>query len=156
MFFILLLLSSSSPSSSSSSLQGQIVPRSSVLLSYGGDDITELLLWLLQHDPQHFFSYKHCNLQCSQDWLQLQTMKEQICRFHPQDSANKLGTTGFGALSSYQLRERCPGRQTRVHRFNLTLTPFIVPRALFSPLILKDQSGGAEELRSRQFLFEEV
>ena len=83
-------------------------------------------------------------------------MKEQLCRFHPQDAINKLSSTGFGSLSSYQLRERCPGRQTRVHRFNLTLTPFIVPRAPFSPSILKDETMTTETLHSRQFLFEEV
>lgn len=120
---------------------GQIVKGSQSLLPYGGDQLTQLFLALLQ---QHSFPYQECNLARALDFELMDELKLRLCTMDEDDLASAI----------FEAYVRRPGHPTKVYPFKVFEERIIVPMAMFEegvPLLRHLALSASEDAETATF-----
>ncbi|KAI0718003.1 actin-like ATPase domain-containing protein [Cerioporus squamosus] len=103
---------------------GLVIADTRMVLSMGGNDITEFLYVLLEKIG---FPYSDCDLARSYDWNVMEELKARLCTL----------AEGDVALNLYDFSVRRPGKQTEKYGLRAYDEIILAPMCLFEPRVIE-------------------
>ncbi|KAH9940809.1 actin-like ATPase domain-containing protein [Epithele typhae] len=103
---------------------GLVIADTRIILSMGGNDITEFLYVLLDKIG---FPYRDINLAKSYDWAVMEDLKSRLCTL----------AEGDVALNLYDFSVRRPGKATEKYGLRAYDEIILAPMCLFEPRVIK-------------------
>ncbi|TFK85506.1 actin-like ATPase domain-containing protein [Polyporus arcularius HHB13444] len=103
---------------------GMVIADTRMVLSMGGNDITEFLYVLLEKIG---FPYSDCDLARSYDWSVMEELKARLCTL----------AEGDVALNLYDFSVRRPGKQTEKYGLRAYDEIILAPMCLFEPRVIE-------------------